>query len=451
MYRTEPIARLSPTFALYRDILVGVALVLTFSIRFSIQAFEFGDDRLALLAVSSDAGSPIEQAITLLVFFNSVFLARLSRLPPRMLIFSMAPLAPLLLLALASFLWSDFPWLTVRRTSRLVIEVTAWTLLALTYVNEGNRLMRLLFRLFAVITAANLASLAAPSISFDPLGFHGIHLHKLDAGRFLFFAIPVFVIGIINPIISKSRAAATVLFTVAALLMPLTNSKTAFVCVPLGIFMTVGLRLLMGGDARVRGGLFLVYLFGALGICIVVGDFGLDTVFDRVFGDVTLTGRDNIWHFALDRFVQRPILGVGFGALWQTGAGVIQSLIAYDAYSFINQAHNGYIDILAHLGLAGFIGLVAFLVIVFIRLCTAISRYEVGKGVGVASYGLYLLLGSAVYNFTDSTYLFSGRSMWIMLVFVSTCATARLVNDRARLPVYRTMRHMKLMRSRQGS
>ena len=201
--------------------------------------------------------------------------------------------------------------------------------------------------------------------------------------------------------------------------------------------MTLSMRFVLTGEAYSRAALLVLYVLVALIATIVVYDMGLDTVFEKAFGDPTLTGRDNIWHFALDRFKQSPILGVGYGALWQTGPSVIQRLFGYNAFPFINQAHNGYIDILAQLGVAGLVVVVVFLVFVFVRLNVSVYRYEIGKGFGLASYGLYLLLGSVIYNFTDSTYLQPGSSLWIMLVFVSTSATGRLVKDSALFPAYR--------------
>jgi exopolysaccharide production protein ExoQ len=431
MHRAHGISGLSPIVSLFRDALICIGLTMVFSITFSTQAFQYGNEELATRALSSDLGSPIEQAMTLFVFANSLILARLSGLNVRTIALNMAPIAVLLLLALSSVLWSDYPILTLRRASRLVVEVSAVYLLALTYRDECERVLRILFRLFAIITLANLAALALPSMSFTPIGFRGIHQHKLDAGRFFFFAIPVFAIGIINPLVSKSRLVAAALMLIAVGLMPITSSKTAFVCVPLAIVLTLSMRSMSVHDARVRGILLVIYALIVMSVVLIADDIGTDTLFDKAFGDVTLTGRDNIWRFALDRFMQRPFFGVGFGALWQTGPDVIQSLTQYNAYSFINQAHNGYIDILAQLGLVGLALYLAFLVIVFIRLNTAVRYYEIGKGFGIASYGIYLLLGSVIYNFTDSTYLWPGRSMWIMLLFVVTCATARIMKDRA--------------------
>ena len=186
MLGTQVSTRLSPLFSLYRDALICVVFVMTFRIAFSGQTFDVEDRQLALLSLTSDSGNPIEQAIILFVFVNSLFLARLSRLPLRTIAFGMAPFAGLLLFALVSVLWSEYPWLTLRRALRFVTEVTTLNLLALTYRDECDRILRLFFRMFAVITVASFVSLAAPTFSFWAESFKGIFLQKLDAGRFFF-------------------------------------------------------------------------------------------------------------------------------------------------------------------------------------------------------------------------------------------------------------------------
>ncbi len=450
MLRRQPVTGLSPAVALYRDILLCFAITIELGILFSTEAYGFLDQQVIIQSVSSDLGNPFEQAITLFIFANSVILARLGRISARTIAFSIAPLVPILLLALASFLWSDFPLLTIRRASRLVIETTSFFLLALSYRDEPDRVLRLLFGLFAVLLAANIASLALPSKSFTPIGFRGIFGNKNYFGFFCFFAIPVFAIGIVNPVISKSRLIAVALIVITAGLMPIAGTKTAMVCIPLGILLTLSIRFVSVYDARIRGILFVIYTLAALAIVISAYDTGIDTLFDKLFGDVSLTGRDNIWRFALDRFSQRPLLGVGFGALWQTGPDVIKVLVQYNAYSFINEAHNGYIDILAQLGLTGLALTIAFLIIVFVRLIKAVFRYEIGKNFGIASYGMYLLLGSIIYNFTESAYLLS-HEVWIMLVFVTTCATAYTMRNRAPFPHYQTIQQLKLLRANRES
>jgi len=427
--------QLSPFFKFNRDVLLCITLPLTLRIGFSDPYNGLGGQGQLIQGLASDSGNIFIQALTLFVFVNSLFLVKLSLLPPRAIARAMAPLMGLLLISFISIAWSDYPDLTFRRGFHIIIETTTIILLALTYSHEPNRVLRLLFRIFAIVTVANALSLALPSISFSPLGFNGIHMHKLDAGRFFFFAIPIFVLGILYKSVSGSRVVAAILFLIALGLLPITHAKTSLVCVPLAILLTLSIRMVYIGNASTRLFLPLIYALLALIMVLVTYDLGVDTVFNLAFGDATLTGRTEIWNYILYLYSLHPILGVGYGALWQTGTSLISPNLHEDYLLLhVNQAHNGYLDILAQLGLFGFAMLLLFLTVIFVRLNSFIFHHELRRFFGLASYGMYLLLGSVIYNFTDSTYFRPGTTFWILLVFISTCVGTRAQKDQLSAP-----------------
>ena len=400
----------------FRDFLLCLTVPVTFGIPI------FGQQ----ISVTDPSGNLVNQIISLFIFTSSFFLTKLNRIPLRTIWFSLAPMIGVLLLALVSVFWSEYPWLTVRRSSHLLIEVISLILIALAYRDEPESLLTRLFYIFGVITLANAASLAVPSISFSPIGFMGIHYHKNEAGAFFFCAIPLFALGILNRNTSKIRLAAVLLFLIAAGLFLLTQSKSAWVCVLIGIPLTFGLRLMIKGHRHFRVVMPLMFLAFGFAMLLIIADVGVDTILNGIFGDTTLTGRSDIWQFALVKFYSEPVHGIGYGALWQTGVEIEQYLSAYDVIGAVNEAHNGYIDILAQLGALGVVLLIVFLAIVSIRLCRVINRYENRHLAGIGSYALYLLIGSLIYNISESSFFHTGISLWVMLVLVSTCATGRL-------------------------
>src|SRR5439155_26444451 len=96
-----------------------------------------------------------------------------------------------------------------------------------------------------------------------------------------------------------------------------------------------------------------IMLFGAgLVVCFVL--FGMDTgIFTDLMGrSKDLTGRTDLWRSVGSMILARPLLGYGFSGFWR-GA----SLESFAVENYVGwsptYSHNGYLEILLNLGLAG--------------------------------------------------------------------------------------------------
>lgn len=69
--------------------------------------------------------------------------------------------------------------------------------------------------------------------------------------------------------------------------------------------------------------------------------------------DVTLTGRTYIWESAWPWVQDSPILGHGWGDVWLEGDVVGDAIRRYYGYGSATSAHNGYLDVLLHVGVIG--------------------------------------------------------------------------------------------------
>jgi O-antigen ligase len=69
-------------------------------------------------------------------------------------------------------------------------------------------------------------------------------------------------------------------------------------------------------------------------------------VFGALGREATLSGRIAIWQTVLAAIGERPLLGHGYAAFWRSAAAAPVAQTA-------TNAHNGYLDLLAELGLAG--------------------------------------------------------------------------------------------------
>jgi len=130
--------------------------------------------------------------------------------------------------------------------------------------------------------------------------------------------------------------------------------------------------------------------------------------------DATLTGRTDIWG-ELTRYVwEAPVLGFGFRSFW------IDPPLSYA----LNQAHNGYLDTLLHVGMAGLLLLVAFLASVW-RKAYATLREDFAW----SSLTIALLLIVILHNAMETSYLLGTSHLWVILVFVAVLVSARELEE----------------------
>jgi O-antigen ligase len=72
-----------------------------------------------------------------------------------------------------------------------------------------------------------------------------------------------------------------------------------------------------------------------------------------VMSDVSFTGRTDIWRFAVDHIVERPITGYGFSAFWGTEQ-VVHGLSQGATWATAaTDAHNAYLNLAVTVGLPG--------------------------------------------------------------------------------------------------
>ena len=148
----------------------------------------------------------------------------------------------------------------------------------------------------------------------------------------------------------------------------------------------------------------------------VIGYLILDSVFDfsstvaSLSGrDPTLTGRTETWHVLLQTQTN-PLIGLGYGSLW-TGdrmAAIMRTLNA----SYLNETHNGYLDIYITLGVVGLALFVVFMLSSFRKICAQIIVSP-----HYAAFAVSFWVVAVLYNVTETAV--SGSLIWSVLLFFS--------------------------------
>jgi O-antigen ligase len=103
-----------------------------------------------------------------------------------------------------------------------------------------------------------------------------------------------------------------------------------------------------------------------------VGSLYLDSIREidkAVLKDPTFTGRNDIWRFAIESISQRPWLGYGFAAFWETPFTVFQPASEGSLATTASHAHNAFLDLTLTVGAIGaVIAVVWTLVLPFVDL-----------------------------------------------------------------------------------
>jgi O-antigen ligase len=253
---------------------------------------------------------------------------------------------------------SMIPSLSVRRIvfcMLVIVLAAALPLLPTTYrrfcdMLAGVALAVLALCFTGVVLAPELSihqmtDIVEPSLAGN---WRGIFGHKNIAG-------PMMVIFIfIGIFVAKARNAVLgcIIIAAAAVFLSFTQAKAATQLLPvvLGLsWLTLRLRSPLLRAAVVFGFLILLNL-------LTVGSLFFDGIaaFNKIaMSDPTFTGRTDIWEFAIENIRERPLLGYGFGAFWETPFTYFQPTVEGSQVTFAGHAHSGFLDLALTIGLPG--------------------------------------------------------------------------------------------------
>lgn len=322
----------------------------------------------------------------------------------------MAAAAVILVLAVASAAWSLFPKLTIMRGVLLCI-ITTTLILAVYSAHSFHVMMRALLVVMIAVTVLNLISvLTQPA---GPIGHTGIFPQKnvfgWVSGVLLFVGLYHVTFGGL-----LQRCIAVMMIAAAPLFLVLSQSKTS-----LGLAIlapTIGLVLLYAAR-RMRLSPALLVAVG-VGLATLIffigagsGAWTFKSLNASLLGDATLTGRTDLWEFATRLIDRQPWLGHGYEAIWGTGYDGIPYRETLGFARVSPTGHNGYIDMLLHLGLLGFALKTAFLIA---ALSAAGRLAQVDGRLGWLTLTIFAFI--LMHNNLESDIFISSNPLWMLMV-----------------------------------
>lgn len=340
---------------------------------------------------------------------------------------------PIIGLAILSYLWSSFPGETLSGSITLIATSLFGLYIATRYtLKEQLTILGWAFGLIVVLSFTY--GIVLPK--YGVMGgvhagtWRGIYTHKNTLGKMMTLSGAVFTLLVLKS--REGRLIPSIFLGLSVLLILLTTSVGALV--NLGMMLSI-IFLCQVVRAQYR---WLVVLAGSLGLIIssalVTVALNFETIVVDILGkDPTLTGRTLIWISAWDLIQSQPWLGYGYEAFWH-GMDGPSAYIWRDVMWPVPDAHNGYVELILHLG---FIGFTLFFLGYFLSLGRSIlivrNTTEV-QHIWPLVYLAYVFLA----NIPEQTLLESNTIFWVL--YVSTTITLFLPDaveeDSAPEPTY---------------
>jgi exopolysaccharide production protein ExoQ len=360
-------------------------------------------------------GSPLDRAVLTFVLALGVIvlLQRTGRVGA--FLRSNLPILLYFLYCGISCIWSDYPDVSVKRWFRSMGDVVM-VLVVLTDPNWLVAIRRLLARIgFVIIPLSVLFIRYFPELgrAYSKGGapsWTGVSTDKNALGMLSLLFGLAFMLRFLqlwreeNPRPTRSLLAYGSLTILTFYLLWEANSATAFSC----YFMAGGPMVLtyLYRWAR-KPAMMNAMVIAVIGVSFSALFLNIGSGMVQDLGrNSTLTGRTDIWRFALG-LVQNPLIGTGYESFWIGPRLATMKVLMNQG---INQAHNGYIEVYLNLGWTGVALLAAVLINAYGRINKAVRRMAPLANLRLA----YFILAIA-YNFTEAGFKMM-HPVWIMLL-----------------------------------
>ncbi|WP_249164627.1 O-antigen ligase [Bradyrhizobium jicamae] len=291
------------------------------------------------------AGDVVRQALLAPFFLGSVYLLVRARLRENLRQVGW-PVAVVIAICFFSAAWSPDPLATLRKVLGLFGTFAIGTYVA-------GRMSS--FRFVKLLEVAVILALAgsfvwlvvAPDKALDTNGqLRGLFNHKNILGQFAGVGYLAFLSFAMRET-GRRRMVQLCGAAFCVLSLLLAGSATPFIAISFVTAWVYG-RARWGLRPRELAVLTLVACIGGVLFLIAAPD-----AFTEIIGrDATLSGRTNIWQFALQMAAQKPFLGYGYGVFW-LGPNSPGSLFWDTTLQFELSAHNGYLQCLLDTGMIG--------------------------------------------------------------------------------------------------
>jgi O-antigen ligase len=377
----------------------------------------FGDG--ALNAAPSEDGSPLDRGIFLAL--EALTIVALARLRVNWSAFITRNVGMMLLLtfALLSFIWSDYPGITFKRWGR-DLGTYLMVVLVLAQPRPLDAIATVIRRMSALLLVLSMLLIkyypetgvfynywsGAPEYAGATTSKNMLGAACLIGGIFFLWDLLRRWPERKTPGAKPMLYATFGLIAVTLWILKLIDSATSTVCLGIGI----GVMVLLRGKwakAHPRTVSALIPL-GLVTYIVLESAFDMSASIAVWLGrDPTLHGRTGIWDTLLD-IETNPLVGVGYQSFW-LGDRMDEVQRRLNT-TYLNEAHNGYLETYLSLGFVGLTLLVGILVSCFLRLSKQLQTSQPYALLGLSLWSLMV-----VYNVTEAA--FPASLLWTVFLF----------------------------------
>jgi O-antigen ligase len=350
-------------------------------------------------------GSPTDAFVFLVLLVGG--LAVLARRGHRPLSVMAAnwPIILYFLYCLMSVAWSDYPDVAIKRW----FKATGDVVMALVVVTDRQpvaALRRLFSRLgFVLLPASVLLIKYYPYLGrkFSQWSGEGNNMGVTTDKNLLGLITYVLALGALSQVLrlwknpklpnrSRQLLAQCTLLGSGIWLLYNADSATSTACFTLGalLMLVTGLRRIRGRPAGVHKLVLTLVLLVAL-----IKLTGADAAVVQALGRNTdLTGRADIWPLLI-RMAPNALVGAGFESFW-LGPRLLKVWAAFPNL-YVNEAHNGYIEVYLNLGVIGLTLIILLLVHGYRR---SVAAFRIDPN--LARLMLAYVLAAVMYSYTEA-------------------------------------------------
>jgi exopolysaccharide production protein ExoQ len=331
---------------------------------------------------------------------------------------SQIPLMLFVVYSICTLFWSTYFLASVYELSQFIFATLIGVYIAVRFKPEKVFKIIVYYSVFSILASALLLvfdpSLARIDNAFFQGAWRGIYWHRNHLGSLMAFFSAILLLELA---MNKHRLwlsiSLFVCFILAAVMVFGSRSATGILI----FFILNGMFILGYLWVKFQHRLIKKHYKGlavCFGLALLLAVANIEKIFALLGRNSTLTGRVPVWIDLLTRiWVQKPILGYGFGALWNQEAFRL-SMTSFHKWGYMMYfSDNGFLDILLNTGLIGLLIFLVFFVITGIRSTSTFIRSK-----SLISF-VPLILFSYVFwaNISYSFLLEVDQFVWLLLIF----------------------------------
>lgn len=316
----------------------------------------------------------------------------------------------LLALIMLSFLWSQAPDITIRRSIAYFGTTLVAVYMAARFTLREQFLM-VVWMLLGGAVCSLIVTLVMPDVGKmlheGSMAWRGIYSHKNQLGRLMCLgAIVCFLVIMMK---QWPRWIGWGGFALCSSLLILSESRTAIVVF---VVLLVCIPFLYSFRWNVYAQLSLWMSAIMLGVVFTLVVVPNAEILLESFGrDMTLTGRTELWATVIEMIREHPWLGYGYSGFWLGWDGESAYLWMVSNWNPPN-SHNGFLDAALDVGLVGLVMILIGFITRFIKAFRYIRTKQSWESFWPLLFLIYMVAG----NLTETSLLDHNSFFWILFI-----------------------------------